>query len=159
MKKYFCLILTFVSIGCLAQAQVFPQRMVTFKNPAGLSAPKGYSHSAVIDMGKSKMIILSGQVALNQNGDLIGKGNIVKQTEQVFANIKRIIEDAGGNMNNVVKLTYYLKDVSKIQQVRDVRDKYINTKTPPASTLVEVSNLFRDDILIEIEATAVLPKA
>ncbi|MDB5128484.1 RidA family protein [Mucilaginibacter sp.] len=104
------------------------------------------------------MIILSGQVALNESGDLIGKGDIVKQTEQVFANIKRIIEDAGGNMNNVVKLTYYLKDVSKIQQVRDVRDKYINTKTPPASTLVEVSNLFRDDILIEIEATAVIAK-
>jgi 2-iminobutanoate/2-iminopropanoate deaminase len=61
-------------------------------------------------------------------------------------------------MNDIVKLSYYLKDVSKIQQVRAIRDMYINTQTPPASTLVEVSKLFRDDMLIEIEATAVIPK-
>ena len=132
--------------------------MVTFKNPAGLAIPKGYSHSAEVDLGKSKMLVLSGQVALNANGKLVGGSDVAKQTEQVFTNIKHIIEAAGGSMNDVIKLTYYLKDVSNIQAVRDVRDKYINTKTPPASTLVEVSKLFRGDVLIEIEATAIVAK-
>jgi 2-iminobutanoate/2-iminopropanoate deaminase len=113
---------------------------------------------AEVDLGKSKMLVLSGQVALDVNGKLVGKGDVAKQTEQVFTNIKHIVEGAGGTMKDVIKLTYYIKDVSKIQAVRDVRDKYINTKTPPASTLVEVSKLFRDDILIEIEATQLFQK-
>ncbi|RYU90874.1 RidA family protein [Mucilaginibacter terrigena] len=158
MNKRVPLILISIFIACIAQAQILPQRTVTFKNPPGVSAPKGYSHSAEIDLGKSKMLILSGQVAFDENGTLVGKDDMGKQTEQVFTNIKRIVTDAGGSMNDVVKLTFYLRDVSKIQQVRDVRDKYINTQTPPASTLVEVSRLFRDDVLIEIEATAVIPK-
>jgi 2-iminobutanoate/2-iminopropanoate deaminase len=156
MNKYLYLILLLCFAStCFAQ---FPPRAVTFKNPAALSLPKGYSQAAEIDMGSSKMIIMAGQVAFNKDGQLIGAGDIAKQTEQVFTNIKNIVEDAGGTMNDIVKLNYYLKDVAQINQVRAIRDKYINTKTPPASTLVEVSKLFRDDILIEIEATAVIPK-
>jgi 2-iminobutanoate/2-iminopropanoate deaminase len=151
---YLLLLLCFGST-CFAQ---LPHRVITFKNPSALSTPKGYSQTAEIDLGSSKMIIMAGQVALNKDGQLVGAGDMAQQTEQVFNNIKSIVEDAGGTMNDIVKLNYYLKDVSKIQQVRAIRDKYINTKTPPASTLVEVSKLFRDDMLIEIEATAVIPK-
>jgi reactive intermediate/imine deaminase len=158
MKKLLLLVLICIAVHHLTQAQILPQRIVTFKNPPGLSTPKGYSHVAEVDLGKSKMLILSGQVALNADGKLVGDGDLTKQTEQVFANIKHIVEAAGGTMNDVIKLTYYLKDVSKIQAVRNVRDKYINTQTPPASTLVEVSKLFRDDVLIEIEATAIVAK-
>ena len=61
-------------------------------------------------------------------------------------------------LNDLIKINYYLLDVNQIQTVRDIRNKYINTKSPPASTLVQVSKLFRDDILIEIEATAIIPK-
>ena len=61
-------------------------------------------------------------------------------------------------MDHLVKLNYFVLDGNEIQPIRDVRDKYINTKTPPASTLVKVSGLFREDILIEIEATFVIPK-
>ncbi|QHS54146.1 RidA family protein [Mucilaginibacter sp. 14171R-50] len=158
MKKFLHLVLLCISANCLAQAPLMQQRTVTFKNPPGLSTPKGYSHLAEVDLGKSKMLILSGQVALNEKGELVGKEDVGKQSEQVFANIKHIVEAAGGTMGDVIKLTYYLKDVSKIQAVRDARDKYINIQTPPASTLVEVSKLFRDDILIEIEATAIIEK-
>lgn len=101
---------------------------------------------------------MAGQIALDKNGALIGKDDLAKQTEQCFINIKHIVEDAGGTMINIVKLNYYIKDVKQVQQIRNIRDKYINTKTPPVSTLVEVCKLFRDDILIEIEATAVIPK-
>ena len=159
MKRYLLAFSLFVTVNCMAQQQpLMHERMVTFKNPKALSLPKGYSQAAEIDMGSSRMIIMAGQVSLDKNGNLVGKGDLAQQTEQCFANIKHIVEDAGGTMNNIVKLTYYVKDVAKAPQVRTIRDKYINTATPPTSTLVEVSKLFRDDILIEIEATAVIPK-
>jgi 2-iminobutanoate/2-iminopropanoate deaminase len=132
--------------------------MVTFINPASIATPKGYSLSAVIDLGNCQMIILSGQVPLDRDGNLAGRGDLEKQTEQVFSNIKNILAELGGTMDNLVKLGVFMTDVSQIQHFRDVRNKFINTKTPPASTLVQVGKLFMDDILIEVEATAIIPK-
>ena len=131
--------------------------VVKFINPSTISPPKGYSHAAVIDLGTCKMLIMSGQVAIDTKGDLIGKGDFSKQAEQVFQNIKNIVEDAGGNMNNIVKLGFYVLDVNQVPTLRLIRDKFVNIKTPPASTLVQVSKLFRDDILLEVEATAIIP--
>ncbi|MBL7833448.1 MAG: RidA family protein [Cyclobacteriaceae bacterium] len=131
---------------------------VTLKNPEGVAKPKGYSHAAEIDLGKSKMLIISGQVAMDAEGRVVGMNNFEQQADQVFKNIKTIVESSGGTMNDVVKFTFYLRDVSNIVKVREVRDRYVNTATPPASTLVEVSDLFRDEFLLEIEATAVIPK-
>ena len=154
MKKLILLLLL------LSPGIVFSQvdtSIVKFKNPTSVSTPKGYSHLVQIDLGNSKMLILSGQVAFDNKGNLIGKDDFGKQTEQVFLNIKSIVESAGGTMDNVVKLNYYLLDVGQIQVLRQIRDRYVNLKTPPASTLVQVSKLFRDDVLIEIEATAIIP--
>jgi reactive intermediate/imine deaminase len=135
----------------------FSQTTVKLVNPPALATPKGYSHAAVIDLGTAKMVIMSGQVALDKQGNLVGKDDLEKQTEQVFRNIKSIVEANGGSMENVVKLGYFITDVSKISVVRTVRDQFINTQQPPASTLVQVTKLFRDDVMIEIEATAVIP--
>ena len=132
--------------------------IVTFRNPASVAAAKGYSHAAEVDLGNCKMLIISGQVALDKQGNLVGKNDLAKQTEQVFLNIRNIVSESGGTMDNVVKLGFYLTNVSQIQAVRDIRNKFINMQAPPASTLVEVSRLFREDILIEIEATAIIPK-
>ncbi len=132
--------------------------MVKFRNPASVVAPKGYSHAAIIDLGNCQMIVLSGQVPLDSKGNLVGQGDLGKQTEQVFVNIKNIISDLGGTMDNVVKLGVFLTDVSQIQTFRDIRNRFINIKMPPTSTLVQVSKLFREDVLIEVEATAIIPK-
>ncbi|OOQ59397.1 endoribonuclease L-PSP [Mucilaginibacter pedocola] len=142
------------STTCFAQQKV----VATLENPPAVVTPKGYSQVAVIDMGNSYMLLLSGQVALDKSGQLVGKGDVAAQIEQTFANIKAIVESKGGTMANVVKLNYYLIDVANIQTVRAIRDKYIDVNHPPASTLVQVSKLFRDDVLVEIEATAVIPK-
>jgi 2-iminobutanoate/2-iminopropanoate deaminase len=131
--------------------------VVKFINPPALSTPKGYSHAAEIDLGTCKMLIMSGQVAIDSKGDLVGKGDFSKQAEQVFQNIRSLVESAGGNMNNIVKLGFYVLDVNQLPSLRLIRDKFVNVKTPPASTLVQVSKLFRDDILIEVEATAIIP--
>jgi enamine deaminase RidA (YjgF/YER057c/UK114 family) len=132
--------------------------LVKFNNPKSIHPPKGYSHSATIDLGTCRMVIVSGQVALDEQGNLVGKGDISRQAEQVFQNIKNAITATGGNMDHLVKLNYFLLLGQDIQPIRDVRDKFINTNTPPTSTLVKVSGLFREDILLEIEATFVIPK-
>ncbi|RYU96478.1 RidA family protein [Emticicia agri] len=136
----------------------FSQSPLKLVNPNSVSTPKGYSHTAQIDLGNATMILIAGQVPLDKQGNLVGKDDFTGQTEQVFTNIKNIIEEAGGNMNHLAKITIFIRDVSKIQVVRDVRDRFVNTQNPPASTLVEVSKLYRDDVMIEIEATAVIPK-
>jgi 2-iminobutanoate/2-iminopropanoate deaminase len=73
-------------------------------------------------------------------------------------NIQNIITDSGGTMDNLVKISIYVTDISQLQTLREIRNRFVNLKTPPASTLVQVNKLFRDDILIEIEATAIIPK-
>ena len=155
MKRLSLILFLFVVVKAFSQTDT---SIVQFVNPVSVSAPKGYSHAAVIDLGNCKMVIISGQVALDSAGNLIGKGDFAKQTEQVFINIKKIITELGGTMDNLVKVTNYVLDVSQVQTLRDIRNKYINVKNPPASTLAQVSKLFRDDILVEIEATAIIPK-
>lgn len=153
MKKILWLPVLFICLNSIAQT-----KQVQLLNPAAVATPKGYSQAAVIDLGASKMVILSGQVPLDKQGQLVGAGDIGKQTEQVFQNIKGIVEELGGNMSNVVKLGYFITDISGLQSMRTIRDKYINTAQPPASTLVQVNKLFRDDVMIEVEATAIIPK-
>jgi 2-iminobutanoate/2-iminopropanoate deaminase len=131
---------------------------VNFKNPSSVAAPKGYSHAAVIDLGSCQMIVLSGQVPLDNSGDLVGQSNFEKQSEQVLLNIKNVLSELGGTMDDIIRLGIYTTDISQMQAFREVRDKYINLKSPPTSTLVQVSKLFRGDVLIEVEATAIIPK-
>jgi 2-iminobutanoate/2-iminopropanoate deaminase len=150
-----------LAVGLFLSCQVFSQTnspLVSFRNPNTVSAPTGYSHVAEIDLGNCTMLLISGQVALDANGTLIGKNDLAKQTEQVFINIKNILLASGGNMEHLVKTGIFMRDASQILLFRDIRNKFINPKNPPASTLVEVSRLFREDILIEIEATAIIPK-
>jgi len=132
--------------------------IVKFINPSTVVSPKGYSHASVVDLGKSTMVVISGQVPLDVQGNLVGKNDFAKQAEQVFANIKNIVISQGGKMDDVVKFGMYILDVKNIPILRQVRDKYVNVANPPTSTLVQVSGLFRDDIMLEIEATAIIPK-
>jgi 2-iminobutanoate/2-iminopropanoate deaminase len=155
MKRFWVLPFLFLANMAFSQTDT---SLVKLCSPATVAPPKGYSHVALIDLGACQMLILSGQVAFDDKGNLVGTGDYEKQTEQIFTNIKHIVESAGGTMDNLVKIGVYMRDVSQIQKFRAARDRFINIKTPPASTLVEVSKLFRDDILIEIEATAIIPK-
>ena len=124
-----------------------------FLSPETLPRPFGYSH--VVDAAASRLVYVSGQVPLNADGHLVGEGNFEAQTRQVFENLTRALEAADTSWSDVVKLTYFLRDVGEIASVRAIRDEYVDTEQPPASTLVEVSGIFRDDVLIEIEAVAI----
>src|SRR5882724_9372079 len=122
-------------------------------SPATLPPPVGYSHIAKVNRGT--IVYLSGQVASDASGKLVGEGNFEAQAEQVFRNLKIAIEAAGGTMTDIVKLNVYLVaevDQAEVPKLRAIRNRYVNKERPPASTLVVVSRLARPGWLIEIEA-------
>lgn len=128
-------------------------------NPDTVASPSGnYSHAVRIDTGDGVLLFVSGQVAFDAGGTLVGEGDVARQTEQVFENLKAVLEANGGTFEQVVKLSTFMTDISQIQPMRDVRARYL-PDPPPASTTVEVSGLFRPEALIEIEAVAAIPKA
>jgi enamine deaminase RidA (YjgF/YER057c/UK114 family) len=129
------------------------QSAARLKNPPTLHTPRGYSHVAEVPPGQ-RLVFIAGQVALDKSGALVGPGDFKAQAQQVFENIRLALADVGGTFNDVIKLNYYVVDVGQIAALREVRDRHVNTAAPPASTLVEVRRLFRDDVLLEVEAVA-----
>ena len=144
-----------ISSAAVAQSK---SSIVTFHNPAGMPTPKGYSTTVQVDLGNSKMIIVSGLVAFDKNRNVVSEGDLAGQVNFIFKNLRLIAEDAGGSINDVVKLGIFLTDITGLQVVRDVRDQYVNQTNPPASTTVEVSNLVKKGLLVEIEATIIISK-
>lgn len=125
-----------------------------FINPETMHHPAGYTH--VVEVTAGRPVYIAGQVALDPTGALVGSGDIRAQARQVFDNLQAGLQAVGASFDQVVKLTYYLLDATQLPVVREVRDRYVNTQQPPASTAVEVRRLARDDLLIEIEAVAVI---
>lgn len=117
-------------------------------------APAGYSH--VVEVKGGRMLYIAGQIAVDKEGNLVGRGDFRAQVKQVFENLKTRLEEGGASFKDVVKLNYYLTDASDLQALRDTRNSYINTENPPASTLVVVKQLVREEFLLEIEAVAVV---
>lgn len=126
---------------------------IVYRTPQSMPPSNGYTH--VVEVLEGRTIYVSGQVAVHPNGDLIGSGDLAAQTKQVFENIKAALAASDASFRDVVKLTYFLTDISQIHVVRAIRDEYVNTNNPPASSAVEVSRLVNDHFLIEIEAIAV----
>ena len=124
----------------------------TFSNPPGLAPPRGYTH--VVDVPAGRTLYIAGQVAFDVQGNVVGKGDVRAQTEQVFRNLKTALESAGASFADVVKMNWYVRDVSQVAIYREVREQFLGTGPRPASTLVEVKGLVRDDLLIEVEAIA-----
>jgi enamine deaminase RidA (YjgF/YER057c/UK114 family) len=98
---------------------------------------------------------VSGQVPLDADGAVVGIGDMGEQARQAFRNLGAVLQDAGASFAELVKLTYFVRDIDAVGAIRMARDEFVNTANPPASTLVEVSRLFLPDLLIEIEAIAV----
>jgi enamine deaminase RidA (YjgF/YER057c/UK114 family) len=127
---------------------------VNLINPETMHRPTGYSHVAEVTAGRP--VYIAGQIALDARGELVGPGDIRAQTRQVFENLKAALQAVGAGFDQVVKLNYYLVDASQLPLVREVRDQYVNRERPPASTAVEIRRLYREDLLIEVEAVAVV---
>lgn len=129
---------------------------IRFINPPTLSTPPGYTH--VVELTRGHTVFISGQIALDQSGNVVGPSDFRAQAQQIFANLKAALGAVGADFTHVVKLNMYVVDMSQLPILREVRDRYINTEHPPASTLVEVRRLAREEFLLEIEAVAHLPE-
>ena len=123
-----------------------------FLSPSTLPEPAGYSH--VVSGRPARVVWVSGQVAMGPDGTAAPPGDWEAQTRLTFENVGRALEAAGAGWPDVVKLTFFVVDVSALQTIRTVRDEFVATDNPPASSLVQVAGLFRPDLLIEVEAVA-----
>ena len=118
--------------------------------------PKSVGYSQVAAVIRGTIVFVAGQVALDNSGKVVGKDDFRAQVQQVFENLKAAVEAAGGDFGDAFKLNSYFLDLSHLPEFREVRDKYVNLKSPPASTAVQVPRLFRPEFLVEIEAVAVV---
>jgi enamine deaminase RidA (YjgF/YER057c/UK114 family) len=122
--------------------------------PDGVAPGNGYTN---VVTGTGRLIAVSGQVALAADGTVVGRGDPEAQARQVFENLRGCLAAAGASFADVIKLTYFLTDVAHLPVIRRVRDQFVDTAAPPASTAVAVAALFRPEFLVEIEALALVP--
>jgi enamine deaminase RidA (YjgF/YER057c/UK114 family) len=126
-----------------------------FVNPPGLKPLGMYSNTAC---GRGTMVFIAGQVAVDAEGKIVGKGDIEAQAVQVFENLKLALSAAGATFEDVLKLTIFIKNLNPEARkaVMGVRGRYISRTNPPAATMIGIDRLVEDDLLVEVEAVAVV---
>jgi len=124
-----------------------------FSHPEGSPPAVGYSHAVA---GTGRFVAVAGQVAMDESGELVGPDDPRAQAERVFANLELALAAAGASFADVVKFGVFVTDIAILPVVREVRDRYVDTARPPASTAVQVSALFRPGYVLEVEALAVV---
>lgn len=145
----------FIFIGLLSLSLTV-RAQNEFINPEILLKPSGYTH--VVISGPGKTIYISGQVPVNASGEIVGKGDLKVQVKQVYENLKLCLTAAGATFDNVVKMNTYVVNYKPeyITTIREVRSGYLSSKNSPASTLAGVQALYHPDVMIEIEAIAII---
>lgn len=142
-------VLLFLSSQLMAQ-------QIQHLNPAGLSKSPNYTQVVTVQGGRT--VYISGQVPVNAQGELIGKGDFPAQVKQVYENIRTALSAAGATFDDVIKTTTLVvsSDDTKLATVRQIRSQYYTRPQPPASTYFGVQALYDKDVMIEIEVIAVV---
>jgi reactive intermediate/imine deaminase len=122
-------------------------------NPPGAPPALRPYYSNAVRVTSGDLLFISGQVAWDAEGRVIGKGDPQRQAEQVFANIALILAAHNATFADIVKVTVYVTDLAWFEQLSDVRRR-IFSGSPPASVIVQVSSLVHPDLLLEVEAVA-----
>jgi enamine deaminase RidA (YjgF/YER057c/UK114 family)/quinol monooxygenase YgiN len=135
------------------------QSAVSYLNPPELPRAPRYSHAAKVNGGR--LVFVSGEVALDANGQLVGRGDFRKQAEQVFANLRAALAAAGAGVSDVVSINSHLVNLADIAAYRDVRQAFFSTRTapPPTSTTIQVAGLVTEGALLEVSVVAVVPES
>jgi enamine deaminase RidA (YjgF/YER057c/UK114 family) len=126
-----------------------------YLNPKAMSTPRFYTH-AVTAEGTGMLVHVSGQVSWDAAGNVVGKGDMRAQSEQVFKNVTAALEAAGAGWGDVIKMNGYMVGMSaeRVGAYRDVRSRFLKEGALPASTLVGVEALVHPDLLLEVEVVA-----
>jgi enamine deaminase RidA (YjgF/YER057c/UK114 family) len=129
-----------------------------FLNPKTLHSTRGYSH-VVETRSPSRTIYLAGQLGRTADGKFAGApGDFRAQAVQCFENVKTALAAVDANIGHVVKVTSYFVDLAHLPIYLEVRNQYVNTDAPPASTAIQISKLAHEGALFELEAVAVVPE-
>ncbi len=118
------------------------------------SGPVSFSNGVKTSGGE--LLFISGQLAYDENMNLVGPGDMGAQTRQVLRNIERALEQAGGSFRDIVRVTVFVKDISRFREIHDARLEFFHPDHLPASTMVQIAEFTHDDALIEIDAVAVI---
>jgi 2-iminobutanoate/2-iminopropanoate deaminase len=125
-------------------------------NPDGVPPPLGtYSHVVKVEIGDAAWLHVSGQIAVDPTGAMVGVGDMRAQTEQVYENLRAILEAQGATFADVVKMNTYVTSLEDLAGMREVRSRYLASDLP-ASTAVQVVALVIPEALIEVDAVAVI---
>ena len=145
-----------IIVLCLLTFSMTVMAQKKFINPESLVKPSSYTHVVVSEPGKT--IYISGQVPVNSTGEIVGKGDLRAQVKQVYENLKLCLAAAGATFDDVVKMNTYVVNYKpeNVTVIREVRSGYLSLMNPPASTLAGVQALYHPDVMIEIEAIAVI---
>jgi 2-iminobutanoate/2-iminopropanoate deaminase len=127
--------------------------MIEHINPFQVSTFGYYSQGVKIDLGTKTMILVAGQLALNDDGTPVAPGDFTAQTHFIFKRIQQVLEAAGAGLDDVVKALFFMTDAGKYSEVSAVRDEYFATARP-ASAMVEISNTVAEGCDVEIEVMA-----
>ena len=129
----------------------------TIINPPILARPRGFSHGVLVSGGQ--LLFLAGQTSSDAEGNIMAPGDLVAQYEQVLRNLKAVVEAAGGEMQDIVKINIFVRDrddyLAHLKQLGQVHRSFFGNYYP-ATALFEISRLFQDEAVIEIEGMAVL---
>lgn len=127
-------------------------------NSSEFAQPMGaYSHGYSINVGDSQIIFTTGQIALDNQGNVVAPNDIEGQTEYVFHSLQKILHDSGASLDDVVKATIFVTNMNDFPKISPIRNRYFAT-SKPVSTLVEVTKLVKDECKIEIEVIAIKQK-
>jgi enamine deaminase RidA (YjgF/YER057c/UK114 family) len=126
-----------------------------YLNPKEMSTPRFYSH-AVTAEGSGKLVYVSGQVSWDAAGNVVGKGDMRAQAEQVFKNVEAALKVAGAGWSDVIKMNGYMVGMhgERVAAYREVRQRFLKEGALPASTLVGVERLVDPELLLEVEVVA-----
>jgi enamine deaminase RidA (YjgF/YER057c/UK114 family) len=129
-------------------------------NPHDVPPPLGnrFSHAGRVDPQASQLLFVSGQMALDETGSVIGAGDLGRQSQVVFERLAAILGDQGATFDDVVNIRTYLTDMSDLSGYASARSRHL-TGTPPTSTTVGVPRLVHPDALVEVDIVAVLPRS
>jgi enamine deaminase RidA (YjgF/YER057c/UK114 family) len=136
-----------VASGSVLEAQTSAPQFI---NPPGLAKPTGFTH--VVVSADRRTAYIAGQVARDSTGTVVGVGDFKAQAEKVFANLRLALASVGASFGDVMKTTTFITDVKNVAALREVRERYLDPKHPPANSLIPVPALVQPDLLLEIEA-------
>lgn len=126
-------------------------------NPAGIWAPNGRAFQQGVVQGEGKVVHVTGQVAWDADSNVVGIGDAEAQLDKAFDNVRVILEEVGGRLDDIVSMTIYFVDRADLPAIQRARSRYFDAETAPVSILIQAAGLVIPELVVEVVPIAVVP--